>query len=396
MITAERLWLYPRALLVAVFVAIGLSAFTTEATGGRLGGDLPAFYGISRMVLAGDFEHLYDVEAQTAVETDLFVGDTDGGFLPFIYPPYTAVAVAPLSLLPFRAAYFAYTALMIAAVALGVRWFARDLPWLSRDRTAVFAGVFLFHPMFRAATGAQNTAWTFACIVGSHALVQANRPWLAGLALGGTWLKPQFAVPLIGLHLLSGEWRTFLAAMGMGGLAWGVAAAVCGPDWVPTWIAQATAFQALDQHVNSANSVSWLGFTEAVLGAGNPVALVAGWAAALATIAVMAWVWFRGIADRAERLGIAALGTLMISPHGMFYDAGLAVVPLLVLLDREKQRAAWLVAGLWLLSQFHPLNHAIGVTPVFPVCAIAFGWAVWHAVSPPKAPVVAVIPTSGA
>ena len=57
-----RIRWYPRAILLALAFAFGVSVLVAngaDGAAGRLGGDYPAFYGAGRIVLAGDGDQLY-------------------------------------------------------------------------------------------------------------------------------------------------------------------------------------------------------------------------------------------------------------------------------------------------------------------------------------------------
>src|SRR3954468_17488013 len=70
---------------IGVGVLLGTSQGLRTIRGGRIGGDLPAFYGPARIVRSGDIRRLYDAEAQEAAQQDLLPGT--GGRVAFAYPP---------------------------------------------------------------------------------------------------------------------------------------------------------------------------------------------------------------------------------------------------------------------------------------------------------------------
>ena len=82
-----------RRLLVAALAGIIIGFVILLATsdglrtirGGRIGGDLPAFYGAARIVRAGETQHLYDPATQEAAQKDLL---PVAGRVAFAYPPY--------------------------------------------------------------------------------------------------------------------------------------------------------------------------------------------------------------------------------------------------------------------------------------------------------------------
>lgn len=381
--TEERLRLYPRALLAALALAFVLSLVGSgsDTATGRLGGDLPAFYGAGTIVLEGDAAHLYSWERQGLAQTGLFPADEPEGFLAFAYPPFVALAYAPLALLPYRLAYAFHTLFMVACVALTVRQLARDLPRIGRYGDALLAFAIAFHPTFRATFGAQNSALSTLLFVASGSLVTRGHEFAGGAVAGLLMFKPQLAVPLWGLFLLEGRPRV-LAGIGASATALYLAgASILGLSWPAVWWREGVVpFQDYDQGWNAANCVGFLGFAENLLGVGNPVAKGIGAVLSVATIAGLCAAWWRGRdADRTERIAFAAAGSLMIAPHAMFYDAALVLPALLVGLDRDR-RLLPVVVALWLLAHSHPVKEVLGFTPVFFVAAGALAIAVYTVV----------------
>jgi alpha-1,2-mannosyltransferase len=377
--TEERLRLYPRALLVALAIAFALSLIGTGASTptGRLGGDLPAFYGAGRIVLEGDAAHLYDWNRQATAELGLFPPDETEGFLAFAYPPFVAVAYAPLALLPFRLAYAVHTLFMVGCVGLTVALLARELPRIGRYGDALLAFAIGFHPAYRAAFGAQNSTWSTLLFVAAGALVTRGHEFAGGAVAGLLMFKPQLAVPLWGLFLLERRPRVLAGIATSATGLYLVGAAVQGLSWPAIWWREGVVpFQDYDQARNAPNCVGFLGFAENLFGVGNPVAQGIGVVLSVATIGALCFVWWRGTdADRTERIAFAAAGSLMIAPHAMFYDAALLTPALLVGLDRDRRLLPVIIA-LWLASHTHPVKSLLGFTPLFFVAAAALGIAI--------------------
>lgn len=330
-------------------------------------------------MLDGDLAHLYDWDRQAKAEVGLFPADEPDGFLAFAYPPFVAIAYAPLAALPYRLAYTLHTVGLLGCLAATVQLLRGRLKEVDRVPLAAFVAVLTFHPVFRSIGGAQNTALSLLLITASFVLVDAERDLGAGLTLGLLLFKPQLAIPMIGLYLLEGRFRVVIGAVIAGAVLYAGTAAVFGADWPAWWWRDGVAaFQVHDQGTNGPNCVGWLGFFEATLGVGTPIARLLGGSLSLATIAVLAAAYWRApSADRPERTALAAVGVLMISPHAMFYDAGLLALPLLVTGDRKGPTP--LLVGLWALSQTHEIKQIIGFTPMFFVCAITLGMAAYEA-----------------
>lgn len=374
--SAWRARWYPRVVLVALvagFVIVVLSGSGSDAISGRLGGDYPAFYAAGEIV-GEDPEHLYQPELQSERQVGLH-GSESGSFLYFSYPPYVALAYSPLAELPYRGSYLLHTILMAGAMVLGLHLLRPLVPRLDRSFEAAAVASLAFYPMFRGITAGQNTGLTLLLLAIALRALHDRRDWSAGAALAALLYKPQFAVPLLGLALLRGRWRAAVGgAVGAVGL-YLVGAAVQGWGWLGPWTEQVRWFTELDARVNAHNAISWLGFAEAIWGVGDPVAMALGWTLASATALFLAWAWWRaGTTDMAALAAVTVPGLVLLSPHAMFYDAGLLVVPLLVLAGMRPERRAWL-AVLYLVPFVQVWADQLGWSPIFPVVVATFVWS---------------------
>lgn len=375
--TPDRLALWSRAVLFALAVAVVLHALggDGEATGlgGRIGGDFPAFYGAGRIVADGDVAHLYDWHRQAAAQAGLHPGDSPDTFLAFAYPPFVALAYAPFAMLPYRVAWLLHTALAAGAVAAAIALVRPALPRIAPYPEAVFVGSMAFFPLGAAVGGAQNTPFSLLGLAGVLAGLHHPRGrWAAGVAAGLLTYKPQFAAPILGLLLVAREGKALAAAGATAAGLWAIGAALAGPAWpVAWWRDGVVGFQAHDADVNGTNAVSALGFAEAVFGVGHPIALGIAVPVSAGLAAATAWVWWRP-ADPAPRVGLAAFTTILVAPHGMFYDAGIAALGAWVLADRGATGTRVAVALAVPLGAAQVFAPALGASPLFPL--LLAGW----------------------
>jgi hypothetical protein len=106
----------PAALLVGLTICV---LGVVRVGGGGL--DFPVLYEMGRGVALGN-------DVYTTYDTQYYIdryGSTQYGMF---YPPSTGVAVLPLSLLPYPAAMWSFTILMLVAVVLGIREIFRMRP----------------------------------------------------------------------------------------------------------------------------------------------------------------------------------------------------------------------------------------------------------------------------
>jgi hypothetical protein len=368
--TAERLTLYPRALVVALVLAVGFGALSADGarlpTGGRLGGDYAAFHAVGRIVLAGDVAHLYEEGAQAAAQADLHPGEPHA-YLAFAYPPFVAAAAAPLAAIPFPAAWAVHTAFMAACLAVALRLLRPRWPAALDHPSAQFAAALTFYPMFRSVLGGQNTALSALCLAMAWRAVGEGRPAAAGAAAALLCFKPQFGLPLLALLTL---WRpsVWRGAAPVLMALWAAGAAVAGPGWVTWWWGSIGAFYLRDRVVDAPNSVGLLGSLEALIGPGDPRALALGAIATLAVASVAAFVWWRQRGSLDARMALTAVTLVLVPPHSLYYDAGLAAFAGLWWTASGRGRRAAAFWALGFLSMASTSVHPLG-----PLLLVAWG-----------------------
>ncbi len=365
-----RLRWYPRLLAGALGLAFaGALAGARGSVGltGRLGGDLPAFVGAGRLVARGEVAQLYDWSAQAAAQVGLHGSDT-GDFLAFAYPPFVAAAYVPLTWLPWPLAVGLHALVMAGALGLAARLVSatrgRPLP----DWIGALSAALLFLPLMRAVTGGQNTSLSLLGVALCWWGLDRRRETLAGLGAGLLLFKPQLALPLLGLLLVGRRWRALGAAAGVGALYWLAGVAVAGRAWLPWWWGQIATFHGVDQAVNAANSVGLLGLAEALLGPGEPLALALGASLALGPERV----------PLSRRMGLAAGAMILVPPHAMSYDAGLAILVLWALYAHLGRPALPGLLGLGGAALLGLLAPILGFNPLAGVVVVAWAWCAWQ------------------
>ena len=371
------------ALTIAVVAGAGLGDGDSSG-GARLGGDFPAFYGAGSIVWSGDIDQLYDPIRQQAEQTELGLD----GYLAFAYAPHVAAAYAPLSALDFQLAYAVHTLLMTAAFVAAVLVLSKPAPILRRWRWPLIAAGLTFYPLFAAIGGGQNAPLTMLLLALVWRGLEDDRPAIVGIAAGLLLYRPQYALGVVGLLVLSRQGRAVLWAVTVGVITWAVTAVALGVGWLSTWFDKVVPFVERDAEVNASNSISILGFLQAAWGAdARPAVVVGALGAALVVIALM-WLWANpNRFSIADRMGAMAIGVILISPHTMFYDASLVLLAGVAMLQRsvesadpDARTAAMKVAILvWFAALLHVLGDGIGATPLALVvfaCFVAFYYEV--------------------
>ena len=142
---------------------------------------------------------------------------------------------------------------------------------------------------------------------------------------------------------------------------------VSGPLWVVPWFKFTWWFSQTDAGVNSANSVSWLGFLEAVFGTKNHVALFLGWGLISLIVIGVGLLWLIGgrRADLTSQLGITMPALVLMPPHVMYYDLSLVLFTYAAMVAVNSEKL-WLILGfIWLLGFSQIASTKIGFSPLF-------------------------------
>lgn len=367
-----RLTWYPRLLLLAIaaaFVVVVAAGDGSSTSGGRVGGDYPAFYSAGTLMADGRIDDLYDTAAQAEIQDDLLGGED--GYLGFAYAPHVAAAYAPLAELPYRTSYVVHTLLMAAALLAGLH-LLRPVLRVVDERFALVALVTIgSYPMFMAIGGGQNTALTFLCLATIWRALDEDREVAAGIAVTALMFRPQYAIPVLGLLLLGRHTRAIATAAVGAGALWLVNAALFGASWVTRWLDEVAPFLDETADANAPNAISLLGFQRALFGVDSPVALVIGGSASAVVVGVLAWIWWRRELDLGGRMALTATGIVLLSPHALFYDAGVVALTLLLLLDRRL--IGWpTIAVVWAAALLHLGKGALDATPFALVVAALF------------------------
>jgi hypothetical protein len=352
-LTSGRLRFYPIAILVGA--TIGWTFFVASSTGlravrsGRVGGDLPAFYGAARIVRSGTPMALYDPAIQRSAQSDL-LPDHRGGWIHFAYPPYVAVAYTPFAWLDFKAAYVAHTLLMVACVLAALALLRPLLAPLRTEFAACAAAVLTFYPLFRSVVGGQNTALSLLCAAGAAAMLSRNRDVAAGLWIGLWMFKPQYAMPVGALVAVCGRPRILIGAGVVGAVWFLIGASVGGWGWpVWWWCAGVVPFAGLDAIVDRANGVS---LPQVAAALGVPLLGWVGVAATTVFAIVTAW------RSRREPIIVVAIGAaacVLTAPHALYYDAGLAVLAFAVAANALGRRVVPVLIASWIFAAAQPL-----------------------------------------
>jgi len=301
--------------------------------------DWPAFATGARLIVSNP-GHLYDLEAQQRAESEVTGGRvlvTAGiqGILPFLAPAWVALLAVPFDALGADLGGRLWILAGLICLAVGLYLATRPRP--PNAVLPAFAGV----PTALMMLNAQLDGFVALGIGAAVALW--SRPYLAGLALGLTLMKPQLVLPVGVALLLARRWKV-LAGWAGAGIALLLPTLVLDPHWVTDWLAQTrTTVAPVSREVDVAHlGVSLPGPAVAVL-----VVL------AVALIVYLAW---RRHEDFPTAAAILVIGGVMASPHALPADLVLVAVGLAIW-----GKASW---PDWLVLSVGALIAALAPAPI--------------------------------
>ena len=343
-------------------VAVGFVIYPLiEGGNDVINSDWPAFATGAR-ILVSDPGHLYDFDVQRRVELEVTGGRTlitlgINGILPFVAPAWVAFFAVPFELLGTNLGGRLWILFGLACFAFGLYLAMRPgapaaiLPAFASVPTALLLLNAQLDGIVALGIGAAIALW--------------SRPFVAGLCLGLTLLKPQLMLPLGVALIVSRQWRV-LGGWATAGVALTAAAAVLNPRWVFQWL------PALNGPVRPGSREVDLAHFGTLLPSGAQAFAVAGLSAI--TIAAVVLLARRSREDFRSSAAVLVAGGVLAAPHALPTDLVLVAVALAIW--GEAQWYDWLLlsAGAAIAAFLPaPVPALTGVIVIGWVCLRAAG-----------------------
>ncbi|HYM66663.1 MAG TPA: glycosyltransferase family 87 protein, partial [Patescibacteria group bacterium] len=221
------------AVAATLFAAFDLIQWALAYQSDRFHNDLTFYYAAARIGLARGWSSIYDLGVLQNELDAMGSGIKIAALARFLSPPPLAWAATPLTPLPFPAAYFLWSALLLAALAL--TW-SLAAPGRGRVRVIHLVAALGWLPVIYCLQLGQPGLFVALGVAASCFALRGGRPAWAGLALAAMALKPQLAFMIPVALLVAGRYRAFLfSAAGLGALALASAIAL-GPDGIHTYL----------------------------------------------------------------------------------------------------------------------------------------------------------------
>ncbi len=292
-------------------------------------GDFFALWSYAKIVSAHPAAELYDLATLHARQVAL--GMPPGNQNPFPYPPMFILLLWPLSLLPYEAAYLAWSAGTLGLFVWAVMATCSRLP-------LCVLGV-IVAPVSVATVVAGQSGFLSAALITAGIRLAGSRPILGGVLLGILTYKPQLGL-LVPIALVSaGHWPAFRAACATAFALALVATLAFGWAVWPAWLSMLPVYaEIFDQETAGLKLMPTVMANLLLAGVTLPVAKGVQ-AVAAAAVAIVVWRCFR---RNPGRLAAAALlvGTFLATPHAFVYDMPMVAAALALFIEARTRAGA--------------------------------------------------------
>jgi glycosyltransferase involved in cell wall biosynthesis len=265
--------------------------------------------------------------------------------MPYLNPPPVAWLVLPLTALPYPVALVSWTAFMAGAVVFAWRLVATGGRLARFGILVASLGLYLVSMGIRLG---QIVMLVMAAVALAWWLLHKQRPWVAGIALSVILLKPQAALLVPVVLLLSGYWRTVVSfALVVVPIA-ALSLLVMGPHGLSMWW-YASSVVVYRVPGETLHGVSW------IIGNRGIALLISGIALAMTLLAG----WRGRRRDPTLPVAVGLAGSLLVAPYVQVYDLTALVLSawLVLRLDPPAWIKGLMVAGYPVLEF---ANSAIG------------------------------------
>src|SRR5712692_9905867 len=197
------------AAAASVSACYSLWLWVSNYAGDNFHNDFTFYYAAARLGLAHGWNHLYDLRLQQEQLDAISSHITVAQLARYVSPPPLAWLITPLTLLPYQVAYWMWSVLVGALV---LAWHLAA-PGSGRARVIFLVAAFGWLPVIYALQLGQPVLLVAAGVAACYALLKRGRDVEAGAVLGVLVFKPQLALLVPVVLLVSGRWRAFASSV---------------------------------------------------------------------------------------------------------------------------------------------------------------------------------------
>ncbi|HEY1456784.1 MAG TPA: glycosyltransferase family 87 protein [Candidatus Dormibacteraeota bacterium] len=223
------------AVTAGLFALFDLYQWAQAYAGDRFHNDFTFYYAAARIGVAHGWSSIYDLNLQQIELNRIGSGITIAQLARYISPPPVAWSALPLTPLPYPFAYWAWSALLVAALVL--TW-ALASPGSGRPRVIHLVAAVGWLPVIYGLQLGQPGLFVALGVAASYALLRRGHDLWAGVALGVLILKPQLAFLVPPALLFARRDRAFAGCVAALGALAAVSAIALGPGGIAAYEAR--------------------------------------------------------------------------------------------------------------------------------------------------------------
>jgi hypothetical protein len=319
------------ALLIGLLVSY--ASLLRQGNAGMKQTDFVPYYSASHLLLQGHGGQIYDFHTLGRLEASLvYPLQVKSGVMPYLYPPFFALALAPLATLPYSASYVLWLLVNLALLALVLLGLQRYACLAGSNALLLWLAALSFLPLFVALAQGQTSAFLLAILSATLFAARGDRWGVAGMMLAFALVKPPYAVPFLLVFLMQRRWRAVVVFGATSLLLLALPIPVLGPGATrgylhtlvsaSSWRTQIGGFEAQFNH-------SFAGFAQLLLTGPEATVLYV-------VLSLVALILLVQCALRSDTIdvpfGMATIVALLISPHVLVHDLTLLLIPVAIVL----------------------------------------------------------------
>ncbi|MFY9905471.1 MAG: glycosyltransferase family 87 protein [Terriglobales bacterium] len=309
-----------------------------DRNGNLKGADFSHLYTLGSVALTHRTAELYDVNAQAKLTASRIPGAAGIAYIP-MYPPQVSIFFAPLAMLPYAVALIIW--LMVSAALYGACCYALWLacPDLRNQRWTVLLLAIAFPGFFHLMVWGQTSAMALACFTAAFFFLRAERPFLAGLALGCLIFKPQLGVAAAILFIYTRAWGVIAGGIVSAAAQLALPAIYYGAESLRAWVRVMRSVgynvAVLEPRPYQTHNLR-IFWTMLVPGQTLPFALYIISALVILGLTITAWTR-RPTLPLGLRYSALLLASVLVAPHLVVYDLVILAPVFLLMAD-------WIIA----------------------------------------------------
>ena len=317
------------AVLAFCFVWI---AFGSQMVSSSRQHDFLNLYTGASLALQGDFASLHSSAAQFARERQ-FVPDLPA-LVPFVRPPFYALLLAPLALLPFGIAFWVWLAAQ-TLLLLGC-WAWAFLQW--GPDALIFGALFL--PTALGIGSGQDCVVLLAILIATYSLSEKGHSVASGLALGLGLIKFHLFLLWPLALIVQKRWRVLLGVCISITIELLVSLGLSGPDGLRAYVdlLRNKHIERLSPSPELMINIHSLALNLGIFSLVFRACLIAFVAALVIAASRRAPLW--------RCMAAASIGSLLVPPHVYGYDAALMLLSVWLCIFMSSDRWTRIVATL--------------------------------------------------